>query len=74
MAKYLDGPFTGEKIRGDNYMKIDGPYECNDSGRKVWGIYERTAGRKDRSWRSFWPEAEASEYIKTSQKNLYSLD
>ncbi len=37
-------------------MRLEGPISCNDSGRNIWGVYERTKSRADRSWKVFTTE------------------
>lgn len=74
MAKYLDGPFKGKPIGGDNYMKIEGPYLVNDSGRQKCVLYERTSSCKDRTSLNFSTEEEAHQYKKENQQNLFTQD
>jgi hypothetical protein len=74
MAKYVDGPMDGQKIKSDDFDKVDGPYPCKIGEKHVWGVYERSVRSRDRTWKIFGTEEEALAYIQKNQQNLYTLD
>jgi hypothetical protein len=56
MAKYVDGPMDGQKIKSDDFDKVDGPYPCKIGEKHVWGVYERSVRSRDRTWKIFGTE------------------